>query len=102
MTYVTAQGSSVVIDRVTASINPAIYLEDSDEDGILDVSEDASQNGRVDPGETDPTIFTVEKMGFANSTLATPLKLFVQKPGPEKRIYKPVFVFAVKYDFQID
>jgi hypothetical protein len=44
MTYVTAQGSSVVIDRVTASINPAIYLEDSDEDGILDVSEDASQN----------------------------------------------------------
>jgi hypothetical protein len=62
MTYVTAQGSSVVIDRVTASINPAIYLEDSDEDGILDVSEDASQNGRVDPGETDPTIWNLRVM----------------------------------------
>ena len=51
---VRAQGSSVVIDRVTTSINAAIYLEDSDEDGILDVVEDANHNGVVDSGETDP------------------------------------------------
>lgn len=30
---------------------------DTDEDGLLDGDEDANRNGRVDPGETDPTVF---------------------------------------------
>ncbi|MCP4624937.1 MAG: hypothetical protein GY850_15640 [bacterium] len=51
---VRAQGSSVVIDRVKTYINPDIYQNDSDDDGILDVAEDANHNGTVDSGETDP------------------------------------------------
>jgi hypothetical protein len=51
---VRAQGSSVTIDRVITSVNPSIYLPDSDDDGILDVFEDANHNGVVDNSETDP------------------------------------------------
>jgi len=52
---VAAEGSSMVTDRVTTYISPSVYLLDSDEDGILDVIEDANHNGVVDAGEeTDP------------------------------------------------
>jgi len=53
---VRAQGSGVATDSVTAYINPALYLEDSDNDGIGDVFEDTNHNGRMDPGETDPNV----------------------------------------------
>jgi hypothetical protein len=51
---VRAQGSAAATDMVTAYLNPELYLEDSDEDGIVDVLEDANHNGVVDEGETDP------------------------------------------------
>jgi hypothetical protein len=65
---VRAQGSSVVIDRVTTSINPAVYMEDSDEDGILDVSEDANHNGMVDSDETDPNNPDTDSDGIQDGT----------------------------------
>jgi hypothetical protein len=65
---VRAQGSSVVIDRVTTSINPAVYLEDSDDDGILDVVEDANHNGVVDAGETDPNNADTDSDGIQDGT----------------------------------
>ena len=65
---VRAQGSSVMIDRVTTSINPALYMEDSDDDGILDVSEDANHNGMVDSGETDPHNPDTDSDGIQDGT----------------------------------
>ena len=65
---VRAQGSSFVIDRVTTSINPAVYMEDSDEDGILDVVEDANHNGKVDSGETDPNNPDTDGDGIQDGT----------------------------------
>jgi hypothetical protein len=65
---VRAQGSGVTTDSVTAYINPALYLEDSDEDGIADVSEDANHNGVVDEGETDAQNPDTDNDGLQDGT----------------------------------
>jgi hypothetical protein len=51
---VKAEGSSIALDSLITFIDPSVYMADSDEDGILDVMEDANHNGVVDVGETDP------------------------------------------------
>jgi MYXO-CTERM domain-containing protein len=51
----TAAGNFVADADPTTETSP--IHDDTDEDGLLDGEEDANQNGRVDPGETDPTVF---------------------------------------------
>ncbi len=51
---VKAEGSGIVRNSLVTFIDPSLYMADSDEDGILDVREDANHNGVVDAGETDP------------------------------------------------
>ena len=85
---VRAQGSSVVIDRVITSINPNSYLEDSDEDGILDGVEDANHNGMVDAGETDPDNPDTDGDGIQDGTELGYTSEDVE-PGTDSAFFQP-------------
>jgi hypothetical protein len=65
---VRAQGSAAATDTVTVNINPVLYLEDSDDDGIRDVAEDTNHNGLVDEGETDPKNPDTDNDGLQDGT----------------------------------
>ena len=94
---VRAQGSSVVIDRVTTSINPAVYMEDSDDDGILDVSEDANHNGMVDSGETDPNNPDTDNDGIQDGT-ELGFTFADIEPGTDTAFFQPDLDPATKTD----
>ena len=94
---VRAQGSSVVIDRITSSINPAVYLEDSDEDGILDVSEDANHNGMVDSDETDPNNPDTDGDGIQDGTELGYTSADIE-PGTDTAFFQPDLDPATKTD----
>ena len=94
---VRAQGSSVVIDRVTTSINPAVYMEDSDEDGILDVSEDANHNGMVDSGETDPNNPDTDSDGLQDGTELGFTAEDIE-PGTDTAFFQPDLDSSTKTD----
>jgi len=85
---VKGQGSSVATDSVTAYINPNLYLEDSDEDGIDDVSEDVNHNGKVDADETDPQNPDTDDDGLQDGT---ELGFTLQDvgPGTDLSFFKP-------------
>jgi hypothetical protein len=85
---VRAQGTGVATDSVTVYINPNLYLEDSDEDGIDDVSEDVNHNGKVDEGETDPQNPDTDNDGLQDGT---ELGYTLQDvgPGTDLSFFKP-------------
>jgi len=94
---VRAQGSSIVIDRVTTSINPAVYMEDTDEDGILDVVEDANHNGMVDSGETDPNNPDTDGDGIQDGTELGYTSEDIE-PGTDTAFFQPDLDPATKTD----
>jgi hypothetical protein len=86
---VRAQGSSVeVVDRVTTAINPGIYQDDSDNDGILDVIEDANHNGIVDSGETDPNNPDTDGDGIQDGTELGHTSEDIE-PGTDTAFFQP-------------
>jgi hypothetical protein len=94
---VRAQGSSVVTDRVTTSINPAVHMEDTDEDGILDVVEDANHNGMVDSGETDPNKPDTDGDGIQDGTELGYTSEDIE-PGTDTAFFQPDLNPATKTD----
>ncbi len=94
---VRAQGSSVVIDQVKTSINPDIYQDDSDDDGILDVAEDANHNGMVDSGETDPKNPDTDGDGIQDGTELGQTSEDIE-PGTNTAFFQPDLDPSTKTD----
>lgn len=55
-------------DFLETGLCPNVNDADSDDDGIIDGSEDANQNGVVDPGETDPCLADTDGDGIFDGT----------------------------------